>query len=246
VDEHPESSPALPLGTDPTLLTTNMMIREVAALKELFDERIDAVNVRLAAMDKAQALFETNLTRVPTETDKAIAHLHALLAGVMNERFNTVYTTISERLARVDTELALRAEQTQQAHLDMKEALATALAAAGRTRDIQNGAFALATQKSEESFTKQITALDSKVGLLTEQIKLTITRQEVEQIFRGVLDKLDGPTGLAMRLENLVARTSGRDDQTRQMTSGTQWVIGALIGGAALVIALLSLLSKLH
>ena len=246
MDEHPESSPALPLGADPTLLTTNMMIREVAALKELFDERIDAVNVRLAAMDKAQELFETNLTRVPTETDKAIAHLHALLAGVMNERFTTVYTTIAERLARVDTELTLRAQQAHQAAVDVKDALTTALAAVEKARAIQNEAFALATQKSEDSFAKQMAALDNKVNLLTEQLKLTMPRQEVQQMFHTVQDKVDGPTGLAMRLENLVARTTGREDQTRQTTSGTQWGIGALIGGAALLIALLSLLSKVR
>jgi hypothetical protein len=56
---------------DPTVLTTAALTREIAALKEL-------VVVRLDGMDKAQSLFEVNLTRVPTDTDKQIQHLKEL------------------------------------------------------------------------------------------------------------------------------------------------------------------------
>ena len=56
---------------DPTLLTTMALTREVAALKELLEARIEALG-------KAQALFETNLTRLPTEVDKQIGQLKEL------------------------------------------------------------------------------------------------------------------------------------------------------------------------
>jgi Na+-driven multidrug efflux pump len=60
------------------------------------------------------------------------------------------------------------------------------------------------------------------------------------------MDKLDGPTGLSMRLENIVARISGRDDQSQRNTQGNQWIVGALIGGIALLLAVLSFVVKTH
>jgi len=56
---------------DPTLLTTQQLTREIAALKEV-------IFTRLEGMDKAIFLFNENITRVPTDTDKQIQHLKEL------------------------------------------------------------------------------------------------------------------------------------------------------------------------
>jgi hypothetical protein len=61
----------VPLIPDPTLLTTAALKHEIALLKELITTRLDS-------MDKAQSLFEENLSRVPTDTDKQISHLKEL------------------------------------------------------------------------------------------------------------------------------------------------------------------------
>ena len=73
----------VPLIPDPTLLTTAALKHEIALLKELITTRLDS-------MDKAQSLFEENLSRVPTDTDKQISHLKELhdskLAMSLNNR----------------------------------------------------------------------------------------------------------------------------------------------------------------
>jgi hypothetical protein len=84
---------------DPTLLTTAALTREIAALKELMATRLDA-------MDKAQALFEVNLTRVPTDTDKQIQHLKELHDGrftQLSQDTNLVREITATRLQVVET-----------------------------------------------------------------------------------------------------------------------------------------------
>jgi hypothetical protein len=56
---------------DPTELTTQALLREIAALKELIFTRLDG-------NDRAILVFNENLTRVPTATDRAVAQLKEL------------------------------------------------------------------------------------------------------------------------------------------------------------------------
>ncbi len=57
---------------DPTLLTTQQLTREIAALKEVIFTRIDG-------MDLAIKLANETITRVPSDADKQIQHLKELL-----------------------------------------------------------------------------------------------------------------------------------------------------------------------
>jgi len=92
---------------------------------------------RIDAMDKAQALFETNLTRVPTEVEKQVAHLKEL----HEEKFSSIQTQFIERDARSD-----------QTSKDAKVAVDAALQAAKE-----------AVAKSETSTIKQI---DQMTGMI--------------------------------------------------------------------------------
>jgi hypothetical protein len=56
---------------DPTELTTRLIRREMASHQQI-------IETRLNGMDKATELLNANVTRVPTETDKAISHLKEL------------------------------------------------------------------------------------------------------------------------------------------------------------------------
>ena len=63
---------------DPTVLTTQQLVREIAALKEVVFTRLDG-------MDRAILIFNENITRVPTDTDKQIQHLRELLQSKLEE-----------------------------------------------------------------------------------------------------------------------------------------------------------------
>jgi hypothetical protein len=126
---------------DPTVLTTEALTREIEHLKELFNQRV-------TAMDKAMDLFNENITRVPTDTDKQIHHLERLMHSqfsVVDEKFRSVYTQFSDRDSRV--------EQTAR---DTKVAVDAALQAAEKAVSKQNESFSLSIAKSETATIKQI------------------------------------------------------------------------------------------
>jgi len=172
---------------DPSLLTTQLMLREVAALKAIFDERFDSITVRLVAMDKAQNLFETNLTRVPTEVDKQISHVREVvdkMFSTVEERFSSIaiqfqerdirvhqmsealdknlqaaLATVHQRFSTIDTQFVERDTRTEQIAQGSEKAINAALAAAKEAFQEQNRSSALAIAKSEAATMKSIDQL---------------------------------------------------------------------------------------
>lgn len=127
--------------TDPSALTTQQTIRELLHLKELIDAKLIAIDTRLSSMDKAQELFQSNLTRIPTETDRAVSRLKELV----DQKFDGIAVQFRERDTRV--------EQTAK---DGKVSIDAALSAAEKAVAKQNESNALAIAKQEAAFTKQI------------------------------------------------------------------------------------------
>jgi hypothetical protein len=79
---------------DPTLLTTEQLRRELAALRELLETRLDD-------MDKATELLSATVNRTPTEVDKQITHLREL----QDQKFQSIALQFIERDARVEAAL---------------------------------------------------------------------------------------------------------------------------------------------
>ncbi len=88
---------------DPSVLTTQQLWREVAVLKELLNNRIEAV-------EKAVKVSHDDYVRVPTDVQKYVGALERL----HEEKFNSVEKQFKERDTRVyqtatDTKLAVDA-----------------------------------------------------------------------------------------------------------------------------------------
>jgi hypothetical protein len=250
---------------DPSALTIATMIREVEHLKDLHEGRIHAVEemlkTRVDAIDKATTLFETNLTRVPTEVDRQITHLRELLESKLGshgatlaylqheverfpvqiedkahalqplfvERFRGVETEMREKFHSISSQFSLRDDHVKQAAMDVKDQITTALSAAKEMVGAQNTNVDKRIDQTERLLMSSTAALDSKIAIITEQFRNMMTRQEVEQLFRTVMDKIDGPTGIARQLEGVIARRNGVEDQSRSNTQGHQWIIGVAI-----------------
>lgn len=138
---HPTSSGGTVPIPDPTLLTTQMTWREIGALKELLETRLDA-------MDEALNVARNNYTRVPTDIDKAIGPLRELLTTrleTIDERFSGVSQRFEER--------DLRFKQVEEAS---KDAVAAALQSAREANAEQAKNFASSIDKSEAALNKQI------------------------------------------------------------------------------------------
>jgi uncharacterized membrane protein len=114
--------------------TTAQLYREITNLHQLIDIRLDA-------MDKAVVLFNENLTRVPTDTDKQITHLREFLVSELSK----VADVHNEKFTSVEAQFVERDMRRNQSAMDSKTAIDAALQAAKE-----------AVGKSEISTTKQI------------------------------------------------------------------------------------------
>lgn len=217
------NSSSVPHGTtpvpDPTTLTTQQLLREVEALKELLMQRI-------VAIEQAVSVAHENLVRVPTDTDKAIAHVHALFV----ERLNTV----NEKFLGMATQFAERDTRVDQTARTSKEALDAALQAAKELVGKQNDYFGTSIGKSETATNKQIdqmgqliTTMANANGAKIEDLKERIQRLEGED--RGL------KTASTARV------------QSAQNSVG---VLGLVIFGGltflSLVVSLIALYGKMH
>lgn len=155
---------------DPTLLTTQQLLREVAAVRELLTSIIkaleDKLETRIDGMDRALDLIQSKADKVPSEVDMKVGNLEKL--------HETRFTAISERFDERDRRFA-QAEHAAEQSVDK------ALQAAERALSIQTNAFEKAVGKSEESVNKRIeqlnellnektNALDNKIGTNKERL----------------------------------------------------------------------------
>lgn len=203
-----------------------MLLRELASLNAIFTERIQSIGVRLDAMDKAQALFHENLTRVPTEVDKAISHLKELHANVFRERFETV----DERFTSVQVQFRELDKRTEQLARAGETALTAALNAQKEGAAQQYSAFGEATNKAELAFIKQI---DQLVTLF--QTGMKAFDEKVAMATKTTDDKI---ATLEKQLTLLIGTGVGRETQhTTQTTSSRDMValIGLIIGALGMV-----------
>lgn len=122
---------------DPTLLTTQQLLRENLWLREVIETRLDG-------MDKAIQLLQAASDKFPERIDEKISALQ----GVQDERFRSIDKQFVERDVR-----------TEQNATQTKVAVDAALQAAEKAVGKQQEAFSLATDKQEASVTKQIDAI---------------------------------------------------------------------------------------
>lgn len=132
-------------GPDPSALSTAALQREISSLKEQFRSELQGevkvLGARLAAIDRATVVFESNLTNVPTALQEAISHLqqyHGEKFSGVERQFADLRTAIdkSERVGKVAIDAALEAQ--------------------GKAAVAQAESFAQSIDKSEKATAKQI------------------------------------------------------------------------------------------
>ena len=149
---------------DPTLLTTQQLIREMGSLRELLETRLDA-------MDKATELNKSATDKVPCMIKDAVSQLEAR----QNEKFISIDKQFFERDIRAD-KIALLG----------KEAIAAALQAAKELVGSQSESFTAANAKTEQNFTKQLDQIGDRVTDLKERLDrgegAIVSRRETEVV----------------------------------------------------------------
>lgn len=142
-----EPKPSRP-DPDPTVLTTAQTQREVAALKELFDTRLDA-------MDKAIELLQAFADKSPTTA--AVGQMVESLEKLHAEKFKSIETQFDERDTRTE-------QMAKVSDLAVNAAFAAAKEAVGE----QNKSNALSIAKSEAATAKQIDGILASITTATK------------------------------------------------------------------------------
>jgi hypothetical protein len=159
---------------DPTVLTTDAVNQAVRIGRDYTDGAIAVLIERLDGIDRATELLNDTVTRVPTETQKEVAHLN----GLMAEKFSSVQTQFAERDTRSERESR-----------DNKIAVDAAFAAQKESAAKTDEANAKAIEKSEKATEKIIDAIGDKIDDLKDRLIAIEARVvAIESLKRGATE----------------------------------------------------------
>ncbi len=174
-------TPELLPRPDPTVLTTEQLRREISSLRSILETRLDS-------MDKATVLLHDDvLVRLAHVGDGLEARFQAVDAAsqarseVRDEKLHSVQTRLEDFAEEVAVRFSERDTRSEREARDNKIAVDAAFAAAKEAVAENNKSSALATDKSEAGFTKQIDQLtllietrakasDDKIDDIKEQL----------------------------------------------------------------------------
>jgi hypothetical protein len=194
---------------DPTVLTTEQLLREISGLRELL-----------------QARFEQLLSELVQHQE------------LTQSRFKGLDEVNRERVLRVKQQFQLVEQQRVEQKSDTKAAVDAALTAQKEAVKEQTTAFALATAKSESSFTKQLEQLAATFQTATtgqdraiNDLKERIALAETAAVSRVALSE--------NRLTTLEQQKVGAKDNTA--------MIAAFIGFIVVLLSIIGFIAaRLH
>lgn len=173
---------------DPTILTTQLIDRAIAGLRELLEANMDGNHsellARLGAMDQAIVLLQAARDKNPAEIDAKLAQLLSLIG----ERFSTLeerFKTMDVQFGGIALQFRERDTRSERESRDNKVAVDAAFAAQKEAASEQNKSNTLAIDKSEkataETLNKQADLFTSRTDALIDQhddLKERVTRIE--------------------------------------------------------------------
>jgi hypothetical protein len=151
---------------DPSALTSTSIDRAVTNAFRITEAKLTAIDVRIDGMEKAVEVFQADLTRVPTQLDRAIDGLRDVIDAEMRgsiKEIEKLDAVTDQRFIAVGAQFTERDTRTDQRACDTQKAVDAAFAAAKES-----------IAEIKANFTKQIdgliTILDSKTGNLANSL----------------------------------------------------------------------------
>jgi hypothetical protein len=182
VAEPTQPQKGLPIP-DPTLLTTEALLREIGHLRDFNQAEIARLEDRLDAYERTH---ETKHRERATEVESSVQHLTELAA----ERF----AGVSDRFSGIQLQLAERDSRIQESTQASKDAIAAALAAQKE-----------AVAKSELSTKEQIAAITTQNATTVSSLESKI--DNVKELITGSANVQAGQTGRGAGLDIALNRT---------------------------------------
>lgn len=149
---------------DPTVLTTQQMIRAVSAERDYVNGQLEVLRERLAGIDRATVVLNETVNRTPTEIQREIEHVRELT---------------TEKFASVDKQFAERDIRQERESRDNKIAVDAAIVAQKEAAAAQDRANQKAIDKSELATTETMKAFADLFRSTTDGIKERLTALEL-------------------------------------------------------------------
>jgi hypothetical protein len=207
---------------DPTVLTTEQLLREVTAAKDIMGARMDGI-------DSTLGLLQAHMSGRQAAIDSAIHHL------------NDVFT---ERFASIAIQFIERDKRTDQLSIADKTAIAAALQAQKEAAGATNESNSVSNIKMETNFTKLI-----EQGQTLLQTVMKNTEAQINDL-KSRLDKGEGRTSisdpattdvlkqLTIAVSNLDQTRNESKGRTKAMDDGRAYLVafGAMIVTAIAIV----------
>ncbi len=213
---------------DPSTLTIDLLRRELAALREI-------IETRLSAMDQATALQAAGLKDLIEFGVDSRAHLIADIDRQMSAqreylvgRIEQIMAVGAERFDSINNRFEDRDERIRTLAEHSQNALEAAIKSAAEAVAEQNRANNLAVGKSEVATQKQIDSLITNMGTSIKSLEDKIS---------DLRTRLDSGEGIGLGKAD--AKIEKRAD-TGQVLA----VIGSIVGGVILLIGLVTLILR--
>lgn len=217
--DNPEESQGSRPVPDPTLLTTQQLIREIFSLKEQLQEQIhggdELLATRLGGMDKAIELFQKFTDMQPAFVRDQVSHLKDL----HQEKIEGVVASLSEKIKSMSEVTAQAFKSVADQFAEKDKAVSVGLSAQKESASAAQANSSAATTKMEENFSKLI---DQGRDLLTE------FRRNTEIQINDIKSRLDKGEG----------RTGASTDSGARMIAFAGLAIAAAVGIGEIIIRL--------
>lgn len=218
VEQHEEDIRPNP---DPTERTEQRLLREIGAVRELFETQLsgqnatfiskfDGVLARFEGNDKAIRLLQDIADKFPCRIDEKILALEK----VHDQKFLALEKTSEEKFKGVQKQFEERDVRTDTSRVSDKTAVDAALAAQEKSFSKQGETFSDATAKTEQQFTKQ---MDQMRELHQTEIK------GLQAQFNDLKDRFNRGEGRSEGTDKAVSHQ-------QVQTGNNQWLIGIVIG----------------
>lgn len=210
----PDSAP------DPSVYTQEAIARAAKANRDYMDGKYEVMTQRMDDRDEAVKVLNETVTRVPTDVQKAVGHLHELTDerfASARERSEADVKLMMEKFQSVQTQFAERDERAARESRDNKIAVDAAFAAQEKLAVQQNEGNQVAIQKSEKATNETINK----------------NQESAAAANKALSDKFDDLKDRVNRQESM--RAGGREAITDHRNTN-QYVMGIVIFIVTLIV----------
>jgi hypothetical protein len=193
MNNDPHSGDLRPIP-DPTVLTTQQLLREIQSVREIFETRLDgydkAINLIQAMVDKSPSIAELNartderFKSVLLHSDDRAKEIHGRIESVKELKQHDLLH-VTSKIEDLSTAVDARFEAAQLA-------VSSALAAQDKLTSAIFAASEKAITKAEEAQREYNIRSNEFRGQLDDQAKSLISRLEAQTVFKALEDKIDG------------------------------------------------------